>query len=155
MISVSDKNIRNVAVKLHKQFGHASSEKLIRLIRNSGTKNTKLESVLENISKSCEVCLKFKRPVPRPIVALPLAAKFNDVVAMDLKSFGDSYFLVVVDHATRYCSSVVINNKKPSTIIQSLFVMWIALFGPPSKFFLTMVASLTMMKCVNWVRLLI
>ena len=135
MISIDNKDVHSVALKLHKQFGHASSDKLIKLIRNSGTKNTKLESSLENVCKSCEVCLKFKRPVPRPIVALPLAEKFNDVVAMDLKSFGDnSYFLVLVDHATRYCASVVIHNKKPSTVVQSLFVMWISLFGPPSKF---------------------
>ena len=39
-----------------------------------------------------------------------------------------------MDHATRYCASVVINDKKPATIVQSLFLMWISLFGPPSKF---------------------
>ena len=123
-----------MALKLHRQFGHPNSTKLVKLIKSAGIRDTDLERELEKLSKSCETCLKFKRPVPRPIVALPLASKFNQVVAMDLKSFGDGYFLVLVDHATRYCASAYICNKKPATVVQALFMIWISLFGPPSKF---------------------
>ena len=133
MLSISDPDIHKVGTKLHKQFGHPSSEKLIKLLRDARVNNKSLENKIREVSDSCEVCLKYKKPVPRPIVALPIAKKFNDVVAMDLKVFGSVYFLVLVDHATRYCASVVINDKKPATIVQSLFLMWISLFGPPSK----------------------
>ena len=88
MLSVSDPDVRKIGTKLHRQFGHATSDKLIRLLRNAKVNNIKLESEIKRVSDSCEVCLKFKKPVPRPIVALPIAKKFNDVVAMDLKSFG-------------------------------------------------------------------
>ena len=135
MLSVDDPDPYKVGIKLHKQFGHPTAGKLIKLLHNAGVHNKKLESELNKISDSCEICLKFRKPIPRPVVALPIADKFNDLVAMDLKSYDGVYFLVLVDHATRYCASVVISNKKPCTIVQGLFLMWISLFGPPSKFF--------------------
>ena len=36
MFSVTDKNFDKIASKLHRQFGHPNSDKLIRLIKNSG-----------------------------------------------------------------------------------------------------------------------
>ena len=62
-----------------------------------------------------------------------LAENFNDVIAMDLKSYGDQYFLVIVDVFTKYCAAALINNKKPDTIIEHLFSSWITVFGPPKK----------------------
>ena len=121
-------------MKLHRQFGHATAVKLVKLLRSAGVNRPELESELHKLIDSCKVCITLKRPVPRPVVGLPIAQRFNDVVAMDLKSFGGVYFLVLIDHATRYCASVVINNKKPATIVQALMLMWIPIFGPPAKF---------------------
>ena len=79
----------------------------------------------------CVVCKKFQNPAPRPVVSLPLASNFNEVIAMDLKCDGKLYFLVIVDVFTKYCAAAVINDKKPATILQNLFVSWISIFGPP------------------------
>ena len=87
-------NFRQTSSKLHRQFGHTGSEKLVKLLRNAGIRNRKLELEIEAVAKGCETCIKFKGPVPRPVVALPMASKFNEVIAMDLKAWDKYYFIV-------------------------------------------------------------
>ena len=132
-MSIKNKDSRKVAEKLHKQFGHAGAARLITFIRDAGVSDISLEKAICNVSESCETCAKFKRPTPRPVVSLPMAEKFNDLLAMDLKSFGDVYFLVMIDHATRFCSAAVIRNKRPSTVVRGIFMHWVAVFGAPRK----------------------
>ena len=84
-----------------------------------------LEKNITEVAEGCETCAKFKKATPRPVVSLPMANKFNELIAMDLKSYGDGYFLVIVDHATSYCSAKYIRNKRPSTILHRMFLGWI------------------------------
>ena len=122
------------AKKLHRQFGHPNPEALIQLIKKAGIKNKRLIKEVRSISESCVTCLQNKKPSPRPVVCLPLAQRFNEMVGMDLKKWGDSYFLVMVDIGTRYCAAYVIHDKKPNSIIKAIFVSWITIFGAPQKF---------------------
>ena len=121
------------ALKLHRQFGHTSAEKLNKLVRESNIHDSSLEDAVIKVSNECDVCRRYKRPGPKPVVSLPLARRFNEVIAMDLKSWGNKYFLVMVDLYTRYCSAVVISNKNASTIINGVFLNWIVFFGVPGK----------------------
>ena len=114
-----------MALKLHRQFGHPSAEKLVKLLRDAGNADGSIEEAIIDVSDSCVSCCKFKRPRPRPVVSLPMASKFNEMIAMDLKSYGNVYFLVLVDLATRLCLSCVITNKLPATMIRAIFVGWI------------------------------
>ena len=123
------------AQKLHRQFGHPNPEALIQLIKKAGIKNSKLIKEVRSISENCVICLRNKRPSPRPVVCLPLAQRFNEMVGMDLKYWNESsYFLVMVDIGTRYCAAYVVKDKKPNTIINAIFVTWITIFGAPQKF---------------------
>ena len=129
-----DRSERDIAMKLHRQFCHPSSEKLIKLVRNSRIKNKrKIEKEIRSITDQCITCIKFRRRTPRPVVCLPMATTFNEAVAMDLKKWGNKHFLVMVDMATRFCTASVINDKMPATIIKSFLVSWITLFGAPKK----------------------
>ena len=111
------------AQKLHRQFGHPNPEALIKLIKKAGIKNKKLIKEVRSISGSCVTCLQNKKPSPRPVVCLPLAQRFNEMVGMDLKYWSkNTYFLVMVDIGTRYCAAYVIHDKKPNTIIEAIFV---------------------------------
>jgi hypothetical protein len=66
---------------------------------------------------------------------MSMGSTFNDTVAMDLKIWRNGlYFLVMVDVATRYCSAVVIKDKRADTVIRALFLHWIAMFGAPRQF---------------------
>ena len=134
MYSCDKKDHRMLATKLHKQFAHPTSDKLKKLLRDAGKCDKDLLRAVEDISQSCETCLKYKRPHSRPVVAMPLATSFNETVSADLKKWNNVYFLVLVDVATRYCNAVVINNKQPSTIIKSFFTHWICYFGAPKQF---------------------
>ena len=121
------------ALKLHRQFAHPSKEKLIKLIREAGIRDSELEEEVRRIEENCETCTKFKRNPCRPVVSMPMARNFNDIVSMDLKVWHDKYFLVMVDMATRYCNACVINCKTARVVIDSIMRHWVALFGSPKK----------------------
>ena len=133
LINLEGKDLKNVASKLHKQFGHPTALKLIDLIEKAGVSNNDLKLEIKKISDNCEICAKFKKPTPRPVVSMPMASHFNDTISMDLKIWHNKYFLVMIDNATRFCTATVINNKLPSTIISGIFSHWIVLFGAPKR----------------------
>ena len=135
MVFMADngENDKRVAVKLHKQFAHPTARKLVQIIQNAGIKNKNLEKEVENISENCITCLKYKQPFHRPVVCAPLATAFNEMLGIDLKTWGKQYFLVIVDIATRFCGACVTQDKLSSTIVKGLFLSWIAIFGPPKK----------------------
>ena len=79
------KELIDKAVKLHRQFSHASKEKLCELLKQSpGFDNDKFLDIVKEQCDLCEVCQKFKCPPSRPVVGLPLTDNFNQVVCMDL-----------------------------------------------------------------------
>ena len=69
----NEKDCKKEMIKLHKDFGHASYERLKSLLENAGVPDW---STFE-ICKDCNICLLFKKPPPRPAVGLPLASDFN------------------------------------------------------------------------------
>ena len=127
-------DVKKTALKLHRQFGHPTSAKLIKLVTDAGIRNSELERAIKDVSDVCTVCCRFKKARPRPVVSLPMASRFNEAVAMDLKAWGRHYFLVLVDLATRFCTATVIGDKSAATIIKGVFRSWIGVFGAPKKF---------------------
>ena len=122
-------------LKVHKQFAHPAPEKLKTLLRNAGVKDKKVLNLVDTITDECSTCKHFRRSPARPVVGLPTAHQFNEVVAMDLKVFKTGlYFLHLIDHATRYSQGVVIRDKRKETIVQGLITNWVQLFGAPGKF---------------------
>ena len=81
-------------------------------------------------TKSCVSYCKSRKSVPRPVVSLPMASQFNETISMDLKSYNNVYFSVLVGLATRYYAAILIGNKLLSTVIKGIFEMdfhfWIA-----------------------------
>ena len=134
MLTNSCNDNKKMAIKLHKQFAHPASERLIKLLRDAKKSSVKLEQEIKSISENCDICCKLKKPKPRPVVSLPLSSKFNGTVAMDLKYWDKGiHFLVMVDVATRFCSAAVIKDKRPSTILRMIFIHWVSKFGAPKQ----------------------
>ena len=123
------------ARKLHKQFSHPSAKRLIKLVNNSGIEDADLKKAIEDVSAKCDICKRYKKTRPRPVVSLPMASEFNETVAMDLKVYKNNsiYFLHIIDHATRLSAGAVIRSKKAEVIIDSFFKSWVAIFGAPQK----------------------
>lgn len=128
-----DVDLKNKALKLHKRFAHASSQRIITLLRYAGQSNTDLEHELEQIDKSCDFCLKHSRAAPRPVVSLPLANEFNELIAMDLKQIQGTWVLHCLDYLTRFSAAHVVKEKDPNEIIEKFFRIWVSIFGPPRK----------------------
>ena len=125
------------AVKWHKQFAHPTAQRLNDLIRSSNLfENAKSDiyKVVNDVTDSCDVCKKLKKPPLTPAVAFPLASTFNEVVAMDIKDYKGTLILHLIDHATRYSSCRVIPNKRKETIVEAISEYWIRLFSSPSYF---------------------
>ena len=72
-----------------------------------------LKQINQNFVKDCEICDRYKRTRPRPVVSLPLARRFNEVIAMDPKVVknGSLYFIHFIDLLTRFSSAEVIYRK--------------------------------------------
>ena len=110
----------NAAIKLHEQFAHPSSDRLIKLLKDGGMTDKSFLKTTEEVSSKCAVCLKYKRHSLTPAVCFPRATEFNQNIAFDLKAFANKYMLHTIDHFTRYSRGIVINNKEADTIIDGL-----------------------------------
>ena len=125
---------KNNITKLHKQFAHPHPNRLKKLISDSGIKDTNIMKIVQDVSDSCEICKKFKKPPHRPVVGFPTATSFGEVVAMDLKDIAGFKVLHMIDHATRYSSACVIPNKQKETIVKAILQFWVRVFGSPQHF---------------------
>lgn len=125
-----------VLEKLHKQFGHASADKLQRLLNNSGNKDTECTSLLQNIINQCEVCQKYCKTKPKPAVGLPLASTYNETVAVDLHELEPGvWYLHIIDQFTRFSAGSVLTTKRSSEIVKHFIHDWISVHGSPQKLF--------------------
>ena len=124
-----------IAKKLHTQFCHPSARRLTKFVESSGAEDKELIRAIEEVSKSCDICKRYKKTIPRPVVTFPLASTFNETVAMDLKTYKNNsiYFIHIIDHLTRFSAAAVIRSKKQEVIMNAFFKSWIAVFGPPQK----------------------
>ena len=132
-VHISHMTNQQVAIKLHRQFAHPPAERLIRLIKNQGTDNQELIEEIKKVSKECKICLQYKRTPPRPIVGFPLATRFGQCVAMDLKQFSKVHLLHIIDSATRLSAGAVIRSKKPEVVLREVFKQCISIYGVPDQ----------------------
>ena len=125
-----------IASRLHRQFAHPSRNKLRNLVLKAGPKwneNDELLTELDKISENCEICRKYKKTPPRPIVSLPMANTFLETVAMDLKQIKGNWIIHMIDLCTRLSAAKFIRNKEPRTIINAIMEIWIQVWGSVDK----------------------
>ena len=123
-------------LKLHRQFAHPSAKSLKSLLLSAEALDKETEQKIKEITEKCTICKRYKKTPSRPAVCLPLATRFNETVAMDLKEFKPGiYFLHIIDIYTRFSLAKVIKRKLPSVIVDNVILMWIASgLGAPEKF---------------------
>ena len=79
----SEKEKKCIASRLHKPFGHPKSARPIGLIKTARISDKDLLDMFKDLDKSCEICMRYKRPSSRPVVGFSLAHDFNETLAMD------------------------------------------------------------------------
>ena len=134
--TVNLSNKEKKAKKRHSQFSHSTPDKLIKLISNTGlAEDMGLIDNINKISKECQICMVYKRPFPKLGDATSLATEFNEVVAIDIKVFMNTYILHLIDHVTRFSAAAIVKSKEKEGIIKNIFKIWSSIYGPPSKCF--------------------
>ena len=68
---ISSKNTAEkikIATKLHRQFCHPSSKKLCNLVKNAGVTDPEFIKILQTLTSSCELFIRYKKTEPKPLV---------------------------------------------------------------------------------------
>ena len=129
---LSKKRKREVVLKLHKQFGHASSEKLLSLLKSAGSRDNETKNFINDVCSKCTICHKFKRPQGKPIVAFSQANDFNQIVALDLHELDHNiYYLHVIDLFSRLSAAAIIRRKDSQVIVDKFMQIWVGVYGAP------------------------
>lgn len=68
-----NKEKHQIAIKLHRQFGHPKSSCLIDLVKSAGISDNEFLDLLKNFDESCEICICYKKAKPRPVVLVLLS----------------------------------------------------------------------------------
>ncbi len=132
--NLSDEELRKILTKLHKQFGHASTENLTKLITKAGHDTSGMVEKIDKIVERCDHCIKYRKTPAKPVVSVPLATDFNDVVAVDLHELGKNiWYLHIIDHFTRFSAGAIVKDKKATTFVQKFIQHWICIHGSPAK----------------------
>ena len=116
-------------VKLHRQFAHPPKSRLIALLKDADVWKEEYEEIIQQINKEYELCKIYAKTPSRPAVGMPMASKFNEKVAMDLKQWNGHWILHIIDMWSRYTLSTFVDRKKPANIIDALMTQWIGKFG--------------------------
>lgn len=99
--NMTKKEKQKVLLKLHKQFGHASVDRLQKLLTCSGNTDEECITILKDVVKNCETCIRYSEP--KPAVGLPMASAYNETVAVDLHELEPGvWYLHAIDHFTRF-----------------------------------------------------
>ena len=133
---VDSKENRDTIVKLHKQFGHASAERLKKLLQSAGVQTEKWIDLLKRVVQECDVCVRYKQTPPKPAVSLPMANDFNETVSVDLHELDKGiWYLHIIDMFTRFSAGSIMRTKRPSEFIKHFMKSWISIHGPPKTLF--------------------
>ena len=116
-------------LKLHRQFAHPPTKRLAALLKDAGIWKVDYEKDLDQIKNRCELCKVYAKTPSRPVVGMPMASKFNEKVAMDLKQWNGRWILHIIDMWSRYTLSIFVDRKKPCNIIDALMKEWVGKFG--------------------------
>ena len=133
LLSEEVRDKRKVALKLHQQFAHAPSKRIISLVKDANVEDQELFKSIIDAEDNCQICKRYKRPQLKPAVGFSLTKDFNETVSMDLETYHGFLFLHIIDHATRFSTAAVIRSKEKEEIIDKIFRHWVALFGCPRK----------------------
>jgi len=130
--------------KLHRQFGHASKQKLIATIK--AVYPDEDHTVLDKVGAafSCATCAKFQRDGPHPVASLPKIAEFNVTVGIDIFYIKKVKVLHVIDMFTKFCRLAVVESTKSEEVVQSFTSAGRAfLEGQPTSDLIWVLSSIT------------
>lgn len=74
---------------------------LEKLLACSGNNDEECTTILKDIVKNCETCIRYSKPKQKPAIHLPMASTYNDTVAMELHEQKPGvWYLYATSHAS-------------------------------------------------------
>ena len=137
LVSKVSEDNEYIAKKLHRQFAHPSLNQILSLINKAGppwNKNEELKTELKRIDQECSTCQIYRKSPARPVVGLPMATRFQETVAMDLKFYDKKIILHLIDLCTRLSAATTIKDKNPPTVVEGILKIWVSVYGSCEKF---------------------
>ena len=142
MSIVDEMDYEKTARKLHLVLGHPTIERMKKTIVSGlqGQDPQKLKLLMNAITKytvACETCNKCAKHKPAPKVCLPMATRFDEVLAFDITYWNDPIknqthlILHPIDLATRLSQAVILKSKDPKHVLDKLVSCWFNVFGAP------------------------
>lgn len=125
--------------KIHHQFRHPREETMTGLLKNVKCYDKRTKEMLAMIHKQCKTCPMFSKTPPKPVVSLPIACEFNEVLTMDLKEVKVQqykYILHLIDGFTRMTMSFFMEDKEADTVIHHFMKNWVTVHRRPAKIWL-------------------
>lgn len=128
---------RQELLRMHRNFCHPSSKKLLALIRRSNIQHIDQETrkMLDDISKTCSTCQTFATKTQRfKVRILSDEVLFNREVALDLMYLEGKALLHVVDIDTHFNSAQFLTGNTVEHVWDAFLTCWTTMYiGHPSK----------------------
>eukprot|EP00435_Cladocopium_sp_Y103_P057491 s245_g19.t2 len=122
---------RRILRKLHLRWWHASSNRMIQLLKTAGIPQNVLDLVPEVVD-TCRVCRLWQKPSSDNVAVNRVVTGFNLEVEGDLIfiTHGSIHTVLhLVDRGTRWSFTCVLPNRTTEAILTGLD-QWVSIFGP-------------------------
>ena len=126
---------RSKLVKIHRNMGHPSAERLMHLLRQQGFRKECIDAIPDMRCSTCEVTSKPK--CSRPSV-LKDPMDFNDKIAVDCIKWTNKaglgfHIMHIIDHGTSYHIACVAPCRTSQSAIQNITSSWFQWAGAPNE----------------------
>ena len=94
----------------------------INLSKITKTGKKLMIDAVDDITSTCDICIKYKTIRPWLAVGLPMANDFNETVAMDLVNTGNKiWFIRLIDLFTQFSVAKTITTKEKNVVTDTIF----------------------------------
>ncbi|CAE7553108.1 RE1, partial [Symbiodinium sp. CCMP2456] len=133
---------KRLLLGLHERFYHCPITDFENMLLRAGLSSDILP-LAEEAVMICSICRKYVRLPDRPQIKIGSAASsFNHRVQIDLFMHKDTWILLNVDEATRYKTATAVKSREHQELLNSMFLSWFSIFGPPAQLVMDQETSL-------------
>ena len=117
--------------KIHRVFGHPTTEKVSKLMKDAGEDDPVIIKILKKIHEHCSVCRKHRKNPSKPKVGLPKAREVNEIVCIDLKPVATlinkedrRQVVYMVDSFSNYTNAGISKSKEAESVAEVILRKW-------------------------------
>ena len=122
-------------VRIHRNMGHPSAERLMHLLRQQGFRSECVDAVQDMRCSTCEMTSKPKSSRPA-VMKEPM--DFNDKIAIDCLKWTNKaglgfHIMHIIDLGTSFHVACVAPNRTSENAIQNITTSWLQWAGAPNE----------------------